>query len=91
MRSAKNSCIGSWNGEMDVKIKNASITIDNEGEDVAGIGDIYGSSNVSISDSELNIRILAATPIDIGSAKGETKLQNNTINSIVNEKTVSHE
>lgn len=91
LRSAKNAGIGSWNGAFDVKIKNSDITIDNEGEDVAGIGDIYGSGNITLTDSKINIRILAATPIDIGSSKGETKLVNNTISSLVNEKVVPHE
>jgi len=91
MRSAKNAGIGSWNGNINISIKNSSVSIDNEGEDTAGIGDIYGSGNVSAIDSDIDIRILAATPIDIGSKNGKTKLINNKICSLINEKEVFHE
>ena len=76
---------------MKSSIKNASVSVDNEGEDVAGIGDIYGSCNISIRDSDLNIRILAATPVDIGSKSGTTQLINNKIYSLINEKEAIHE
>lgn len=90
MRSAKNAGIGSWNGNINVRIKNAVVIVDNEGEDVAGIGDIYGSGNVSITNSDINIRILAATPIDIGSENRTPVLENNKIKSLINEKEIFH-
>ncbi|MDE5945686.1 MAG: GGDEF domain-containing protein, partial [Oscillospiraceae bacterium] len=90
MRSAKNAGIGSWNGNMNVNVKDAHISIDNEGEDVAGIGDIYGSGDVFAENSDIDIRILAATPIDIGSKNGKTVLENNKIKSLINEKEVFH-
>jgi hypothetical protein len=90
MRSAKNSCIGSVDGSVDVKIKNADIDINSEGDESAGIGDVFGSGNVTMLDSKLTLNMLAASPMDIGSAKGNLQLQGCSISSIVNEKLVSH-
>ena len=76
---------------MNVNIKNSSVSIDNEGNDIAGIGDICGSGNVFIKDSDIDIKISASNPIDIGTEKGNIILENNKISSVINGKTVSHE
>ena len=91
MRSSKNAGIGSWKGKMNVNIRDCSINIDNQGNDVAGIGDIFGSGNVFIKNSDIDIKISASNPIDIGTEKGNTKLQENKISSVINGKQISHE
>ena len=91
MRSSKNAGIGSWKGKMNVNIRDCSINIDNQGNDVAGIGDIFGSGNVFIKNSDIDIKISASNPIDIGTEKGNTKLQENRISSVINGKQISHE
>ncbi len=90
MRSAKNSCIGAINGNLNTKIKNAEIVIDIEGDEAAGIGDVYGAGNVSVIDSVVNLKMLASNPKDIGTQNGDVQIQNSSINSIVNEKKISY-
>lgn len=90
MRSAKHACIGAINGRINTKIRNAEITIDSEGDESAGIGDVYGTGSVTIIDSKVDLNMLAATPMDIGTQNGDLQIQNSTINSIVNEKKVSY-
>lgn len=90
MRSAKHSCIGAINGRLNTKIKNAEIDIDSEGDESAGIGDLFGTGNVTIIDSKVNLNMLAATPMGIGTPTGDLQIQNSTINSIVNEKRVTY-
>ncbi len=90
MRSARQACIGTFGGSVNAKIKNAEIIIDSEGDEVVGIGDTTGSGNLSVVDSAVTITILASSPIDIGSG-GDIQIQNSTINSLVNNKRISHE
>lgn len=90
MRSAKHSCIGAINGRINTKIKNAEIDIDSEGDESAGIGDVFGTGNITIVDSTVNLKMLAASPIDIGTQNGDLQIQNSSINSIVNEKKVTY-
>ncbi len=90
MRSAKHSCIGAINGNINTKIKDAEIDIDTEGDECSGIGDVCGSGNITIANSKININMLAATPLDIGTKSGDLQIQNSAINSIVNEKRVTY-
>lgn len=90
MRSAKSSCIGAIGGKINTKIRNAEIIIDLEGDEAAGIGDVYGSGNVAVIDSDVNMKMLAANPKDIGTHNGDVQIQNSSVNSIVNEKKVSY-
>lgn len=90
MRSAKSSCIGAINGSINTKIKNAEINIDIEGDEVAGIGDVFGTGNIALIDSVVNMKIYAANPKDIGTKNGDVQIQNSSINSIVNEKRISY-
>lgn len=90
MNSAKQSCIGAIDGSVNTKIMNAEITIDSEGDYAAGIGDCYGSGNVFIMDSTINMKMLCGHPIDICSGTGDVQIQNSTINSLVNNKRVNH-
>ena len=90
MRSAKHSCIGAINGSVNTKIRNAEITIDSEGDDVTGIGDAHGDGNVAVIDSTINMKMLAATPKDIGTGSGDLQIQNSTVNSLVNNKKISY-
>lgn len=90
IHSGKHTCIGSVGGNINTKIQDAEITINSEGDDVMGIGDIHGSGNVSFIDSEVNINILAANPKDIGTADGDIIISGSTINSLVNNKKIPH-
>ncbi|MBQ8296378.1 MAG: GGDEF domain-containing protein [Ruminococcus sp.] len=90
MRSAKNACIGAVNGRINTRINDAEITIDSEGDEAAGIGDVFGSGNVTIIDSKVNLNMLAATPMDIGTQNGDLQIQGSAVNSIVNEKRVTY-
>lgn len=91
MRSAKHSCIGAIGGSVNAIIENAEIIIDSEGDEITGIGDSFGSGNVSVIDSAVTMNVLAAQPLDIGTAGGELKIQNSTVNSLVNNKRIVHE
>ena len=91
MRSAKHSCIGAIGGSVNAIIENAEIIIDSEGDEITGIGDSSGSGNVSVIDSAVTLNVLAAQPLDIGTAGGELKIQNSTVNSLVNNKRIVHE
>lgn len=91
MRSAKHSCIGAIGGSVNAIIENAEIIIDSEGDEITGIGDSSGSGNVSVIDSAVTMNVLAANPVDIGTAGGELKIQNSTVNSLVNNKRIVHE
>ena len=90
MRSAKHTCIGSVNGAVNTKIRNAEISIDSEGDDVTGIGDAMGSGNVAIIDSAVTMKLLAGNPKDIGTGSGDLQIQNSTVSSLVNNQKISH-
>lgn len=90
MRSAKNSCIGSLNRSINTKIRDADIEIDSEGDESAGIGDLYGTGSIAIINSSVNLKMLAATPMDIGTKDGDLQIQSSAINSIVNEKKITY-
>lgn len=90
MRSANNSGIGSIGGSVDVKIKNAEIDIDSEGNVITGIGDSDGSGGVTLIDSKINLNMNAAEPVDLGSKTGDLQIQNTAINSLVNNKKITY-
>ncbi len=90
MRSAKNTAVGSIGGSMNTKITNTKISIDSEGDECTGIGDMYGTGNVALSDSEININILASDPFDLGTENGNLEINDSVINSIVNNHRVQH-
>ncbi|MDE5771909.1 MAG: EAL domain-containing protein, partial [Ruminococcus sp.] len=90
MRSANHTCIGAVQGSVNTKIKNAEIIIDSEGDEVTGIGIVNGSGNVIISDSEIAMKILAGNPQDIGTGNCELQIINSSVNSLVNNKRITH-
>ena len=90
MRSAKHSCIGAIDGDVNTKIMNAEIIIDSEGDFATGIGDPQGSGNVFIMDSAVTMNMLCGNPNDICSGGGDVQIQNSTINSVVNNRKVQH-
>ena len=90
MRSAKHSCIGASGGNVNTRIKNAEIIIDSEGDEVTGIGDANGSGNISIIDSSITMKLLATNPNDIASVGGDIQIQNSTVNSLVNNRKITH-
>ncbi|MBR4362415.1 MAG: GGDEF domain-containing protein [Ruminococcus sp.] len=90
MRSAKHSCIGAIDGDVNTKIMNSEIIIDSEGDFATGIGDPQGSGNVFIMDSAVTMNMLCGNPNDICSGSGDVQIQNSTINSVVNNRKVQH-
>lgn len=90
MRSARHSGIGAIGGSINTKIKNAEIDIDSEGDEAAGIGDSTGSGSVTIIDSNVNMKLLAGFPKDIGTVSGDIQVHNSTVNALVNNKRVSY-
>lgn len=90
MRSAKHSCIGTFSGSINTKIRNAEINIDSEGDDVTGIGDATGGGNITVIDSALTMKLLAGNPKDIGTATGDLQIQNSAVNSLVNNQKISY-
>ena len=90
MRSAKHTCIGAMNGSVNTKIKDAEVFIDSEGDEITGIGDVNGTGNVTIIDSAITMKVLAANPKDIGTGSGDLKIQNSTVSSLVNNKRITH-
>ena len=90
MRSAKHSCIGAIDGDVNTKIMNAEIIIDSEGDFATGIGDPQGSGNVFIMDTAVTMNMLCGNPNDICSGGGDVQIQNSTINSVVNNRKVQH-
>lgn len=90
MRSAKHSCIGTFSGSINTKIRNAEINIDSEGDDVTGIGDAAGGGNITVIDSALTMKLLAGNPKDIGTATGDLQIQNSAVNSLVNNQKISY-
>lgn len=90
MNSANHSCIGAIGGSINTKIMNADITIESEGDFATGIGDSSGSGNVFIMDSAINLKMLCGDPEDISSGSGDVRIQNSTVNSLVNNKRIEH-
>lgn len=90
MRSARHSCIGTYDGDMNVKLSDSDIKIDSEGDEAVGIGDYTGSGNTILTDTTLSSQIYAAFPLDIGSKNGDVSLHDCNIESIVNGKHINH-
>ena len=90
MRSANHTCIGAVHGNINTKIKNSEITIDSEGDEVTGIGTVHGEGNVIISDSDISMKILAGSPQDIGTGNCELQIINSSVNSLVNNRRITH-
>lgn len=86
LRSAQHTAIGAIKGSINTKIQNAEISIDSEGDGITGIGDAVGTGNVSIVDSAITMKILAANPKDIGTGSGDLKIENSTVSSLINNK-----
>ncbi|MCM1314979.1 MAG: EAL domain-containing protein [Alistipes senegalensis] len=89
MRSANNSCIGAVSGNINTEITSTEINIDSEGDEVTGIGTVSGAGKVTISDSDIKMKILAGNPADISSGD-EINITNSTIDSFVNNKRINH-
>ena len=75
---------------MNIKIKNADIAVDSEGDEVTCIGDPKGGGSISIIDSAVNMSILAGTPIDLSAGSNEVQIKNSSVNSIINNKKITH-
>lgn len=63
--------------------------IDSEGDEVTGIGTAQGSGKVYIADSDIKMKILAGSPLDIGS-DSDVEIINSTVDSLVNNRRITH-
>lgn len=69
-------CFGTDGGSLDCSTLLTSTDFYCEGNSVTGIGDINGSGNISLRDSNLTMRILARDNLDIGSKGGKLETIN---------------
>ena len=69
-------CFGTDSGSLDCSTLLTSTDFYCEGNSVTGIGDINGSGNISLRDSNLTMRILARDNLDIGSKYGKLETIN---------------
>lgn len=84
---SKNSvAIGAVNGKIDVKIDSGEYNIFCEGNSAAGIGDCFGSGNVTVAGGTFKMHIAASTEVSVGSAKGRTVIRSGSIVSDSREK-----
>lgn len=90
VRSAKHIGIGTINGNTNISISNAAVSVDCEGDESSGIGDAYGNGNIKLTGADIKIKISASLPMDIGSKNGELVLYNSKVDSVVNEKNITH-
>lgn len=63
-------CIGTYKGSFDCELHTSQITVDCEGNNAVGIGDLEGSGNVLIDHCGLKFRMLSGNCKDIGSKSG---------------------
>lgn len=84
---SKNSVtIGAINGRTDVEICSGEYNIFCEGNSAVGIGDGFGSGNVTVSGGIFKMHIAASTEVSVGSAKGKTVICGGSIVSDSHEK-----
>ncbi len=69
-------CFGTDGGSLDCSTFLTSTDFYCEGNSVTGIGDINGSGNINLRDSNLTMRILARDNLDIGSKYGSLETIN---------------
>ena len=69
-------CFGTDGGSLDCSTLLTSTDFNCEGNSVTGIGDINGSGNINLRDSNLAMRILARDNLDIGSKYGKLETIN---------------
>ncbi len=69
-------CFGTDGGSLDCSTLLTSTDFYCEGNSVTGIGDINGSGNINLRDSNLTMRILARDNLDIGSKYGKLETIN---------------
>ncbi len=69
-------CFGTDGGSLDCSTLLTSTDFYCEGNSVTGIGDINGSGNINLRDSNLSMRILARDNLDIGSKFGKLETIN---------------
>ncbi len=69
-------CFGTDGGSLDCSTLLTSTDFYCEGNSVTGIGDINGSGNINLRDSNLAMRILARDNLDIGSKFGKLETVN---------------
>lgn len=67
-------CIGTKDGSIECSITNTKFILNSEGGIAVGIGDIGGSGNTYISDSEINMRFRSGETAALGSLNGELSL-----------------
>lgn len=79
------NCIGTRGGDMYCHVKSSKVKAYCEGGTVSGIGDIDGSGDVRIEDTELDFDFRTADGFGYGSKNGVTKVTSISENIMINE------
>lgn len=78
------SCIGTIDGEINTVVDAAHITLSCEGSELAGIGDPRGSGQILLRDAELDMTLMAAKILDVGTKTGSVSTQGGRKNVRIN-------
>ena len=69
------SAIGTIDGSINTVVDGANIALNCEGSEIAGIGDPKGAGSILLKDAELDMTMLAASVIDVGTRCGSVSTQ----------------
>lgn len=78
------SCIGTIDGEINTIVDTAHIALSCEGSELAGIGDPRGSGQILLKDAELDMTLMAAKILDVGTKTGSVSTQGGRKNVRIN-------
>lgn len=79
------NCVGTRGGEMGCNIDSSKAVFYCEGMSVSGIGDISGSGEVSICETDLNVTFLTGDGLAMGSPNGTLEISGGVRNIKINE------
>ena len=66
---------GTIDGSINTVVDGANIALNCEGSEIAGIGDPKGAGSILLKDAELDMTMLAASVIDVGTRCGSVSTQ----------------
>jgi len=78
-------CVGTKSGALDCVMASSLVSFYCEGNSVSGIGDVKGSGNVSVRDSEINMLFRTNDGAGICSGTGKVLVENSRENIKINE------
>lgn len=78
------SCIGTIDGSINTTVDSADITFSCEGSEIAGIGDSRGTGEIVLKDAALDMTLLAASILDVGTKTGSVSIEGGRRNVRIN-------